>query len=202
MIFTGQKIGFLLVLKRARNDRYGNNQWLCKCTCGALTVVAGSKLLSKHTRSCGCLRRELMREKQTVHGCSGVKESTEYRSWRAMRSRCLDAKNSFYANYGGRGIKICKRWQKFENFFADMGYKPSSKHTLDRINNDGNYTPNNCQWATQHQQARNRRGNRLLTINGKTQCLTTWLENLGIARSTYYARLRLGWSLSEALNYA
>jgi hypothetical protein len=114
-----------------------------------------------------------------------------------MRSRCEDPKYHKYRDYGARGIKVCERWLKFENFFADMGLPPKGM-TLERRNNDGDYEPSNCQWATKKDQARNRRNNHLLTYDGREQCLAAWVEELGLPRNTIRNRLNRGWSIDDA----
>lgn len=114
----------------------------------------------------------------------GMAHSPEYRVWAAMKSRCNNPNHSRYRYYGGRGIKICDRWnQSFKAFFSDMGKKTNPKHTLDRINNNGNYKPQNCRWATQAQQRRNFSGNRMLTFKGKTQCMADWAKEFNLRQS-------------------
>lgn len=118
------------------------------------------------------------------------------RIWRAMLNRCNDPKHSHFQFYGGRGIKVCDRWlgeNGFDNFKRDMGERPTPKHEIDRRDNSLGYFPENCHWATEHEQSRNKRSNRNLTYNGKTQCLQDWAKELGISRNTLTKRLRLGW---------
>jgi hypothetical protein len=129
------------------------------------------------------------------------KVTKEYSAWVGMHGRCFNPKNHKYADYGGRGITVCDRWRySFENFLADMGRKPSLKHSLGRIDNDGNYEPGNCRWETIAQQTRNRRSNRLLTIHGETLCLTDWAKRYGLPPRTVLARVRdYGWTIERAL---
>lgn len=123
-----------------------------------------------------------------------------YHSWQDMIFRCNNLKGKDYSNYGQRGIKVCDRWLKFENFLKDMGEPLTKKHSLDRINNDGDYCPDNCRWATRKQQGRNRRNNNLITAFGKTQCLSAWSEEFNISWETLYARIyRYNWSIHKAL---
>jgi hypothetical protein len=147
---SGKVFGALLVLSRAPNT--SRTSWFCKCKCGKITQVIGQNLMRGFTASCGSFEC-----KHGSHGhCRGGVESTEYNTWRSMFKRCRDKNHPNYKNYGGRGIKICKRWQKFESFIADMGKKPDGC-VIDRINFNGDYEPNNCRWATHVQSAANRR---------------------------------------------
>lgn len=154
---TGDTYNRLTVVKLiGKRGRYF--EWLCKCQCGSLTEARGCNLQSGNTRSCGCAR-DTDRVKFSPHGMSG---SRTYESWHSMMRRCNDPKRWQYKYYGGRGIKVCKRWMKFSNFLADMGERPSGK-TLDRYPNpDGNYSPKNCRWATQKQQMNNLSGTKVL----------------------------------------
>jgi hypothetical protein len=124
----------------------------------------------------------------------------EYRVWVEMRKRCRNPKRSNYHLYGARGIRVCDRWERFDNFLADMGPRPSSRHSLDRIDPDGHYEPGNVRWATATQQARNKRTNRRITYDGRTQLLTDWANELGIRKSVLHWRLAQGWSLERALS--
>jgi hypothetical protein len=124
----------------------------------------------------------------------------EYSVWGSMKSRCLYKGHKGWHNYGGRGITVCGRWiNSFENFIADMGSKPTPKSVIDRINNDGNYEPGNCRWTTQKINCRNRRGNVLLEMNGKTACVKEWSEITGLEPQTIWERIHLGWGVVETL---
>ena len=148
---SGQRFGKLIVLRPVGRDKGGRILWLCRCDCGNETVVLGGHLRSGHTRSCGCLPGMLR------HGaCTNRHCTPEYQTWSGMRQRCQNPNSSGYQYYGGRGIKVCKRWQKFENFLIDMGKRPEGM-TLDRIDNDSGYYQKNCRWATFHEQRCNSR---------------------------------------------
>lgn len=171
--------------------------WLCRCDCGADTAVGARHLKSGVTQSCGCLHREIMVARNSSHGLC---ELPEYSIWLGMRNRCNNPNEIGWKNYGGRGISVCERWNSFENFLADMGNRPSSSHSIDRFPNpNGNYEPSNCRWATDKDQARNTRRNRMLTAHGKTQCLAAWSEELVIPASRIIARLNRGWNDERAL---
>jgi hypothetical protein len=133
------------------------------------------------------------------HEWHGLKNTREYWSWAAMLDRCRNPNNGAYANYGGRGIKVCERWQKFSNFLIDMGHRPAG-HSLERIDNDKGYEPSNCRWATRDDQSKNRRNNRWLTFLGRTMVVSDWAREMGIAMRTLRNRIyRLGWSVEQAL---
>ena len=149
---AGQRFGQMVAIKPSEK-RYGRYCWLCECDCGRQTIVSVSSLLNGNTRSCGHLNGG----NNLVHGCRRTGSSTpEYRTWRAMRERCRNPNNKHFKNYGGRGIKVCKRWDDFRNFLADMGPRPET-YSIERIDNDGNYKPSNCKWIPLLDQSKNRR---------------------------------------------
>ena len=151
---TGQRFGRLVVIEKTDQRSGRHIIWKCKCDCGKETFINSGNLRRGNTTSCGCLQKERV----TTHG---KRYSEEYRSWNMMKDRCYNPNNKSYKDYGGRGITVCDRWKdSFENFLEDMGPKPSSKHSIDRINNDKKYEPNNCKWATQTEQNRNKRHQR------------------------------------------
>ncbi len=189
----GKKFGRLVVIKRMDNNKQRQSMWLCVCDCGNEKIILGYNLKNSNTKSCGCLQIE----KVTKHGYS---TSKTYNSWRHMIQRCADLNHKFYHNYGGRGITVCKKWLKFENFLEDMGEPPSAKHSIDRINNNGNYCKSNCRWATRKEQVSDMRNNLYFTYKNKTQLLIEWSEETGIPYSTLWQRIyRLGWSIEKAL---
>lgn len=145
--------GRLTVIERVGNDIRNQAVWACQCSCGNIVTVCGAKLRSGHTKSCGCLHKKTLSALRKTHGMSGT---PEYNSWNSMKDRCRNKDNQDFKNYGGRGITVCDRWlNSFENFFADMGPKPSPNHSIDRKDNDGNYYPGNCKWSTILEQANN-----------------------------------------------
>jgi hypothetical protein len=151
MMVAGERNARLEAISFVECERSGQAHWLFRCDCGQAVIARVGAVRSGNTVSCGCQKIE----SATRHGMS---RSPEYRAWRAMIDRCANPENKSFHNYGARGIKVCKRWQRFEKFIADMGVRPSSAHSIDRFpDNDGDYEPLNCRWATWIQQAKNRR---------------------------------------------
>ena|SRR5579859_6660637 len=174
---TGKKYGRLLVISFHGKNKNNQALWNCICDCGNHTIVVGKVLRDGTTVSCGCFKRENDIRMFTVHGHARPgKKTSEYYAWMNIKGRCYNPKDINYKNYGGRGIKVCDRWlESFENFLADMGPKPSSKHSIDRFpDNDGDYGPGNTRWATRAEQSRNTSRNKRLTIGGETKLLIDW----------------------------
>ncbi len=190
---VGKKFGRLTVLRFVDKNQWGNYRWLCRCGCGKEKIILGYNLIRGSTKSCGCLH--------TKHGNAKNNDKTKtYRSWQNMIQRCINPEHKYYKHYGGRGIKVCKRWLKFPNFLKDMDEHPGKGYSIDRINNNGNYCKSNCRWATRKEQARNKRNNHLETYNGKTQCLIEWSEEYNINYKTLCSRIfKYGWSIKKAL---
>lgn len=187
MDITGQKYGRLIAIKRngfSQSPSRKHILWECLCDCGETITTKLNALRNGDVNSCGCLRKEGNRTShKMIH-------TPEYASWSHMKDRCKNINSKDFKNYGGRGISVCERWDmSFENFFSDVGARPTSAHSIDRINVDGNYEPSNCRWATNFQQARNKRVNVFLEVNGKKQVLSDWAREIGINVSTLYARL-------------
>lgn len=198
---TGQMFGRLTVIQP--DGRIGTHAaWKCKCQCGSVTRVRSNSLRSGKTKSCGCLHIEvshdLATERFTTHG---KYDTPVYRTWLAMKGRCLRSTHTAYPDYGGRGIGICDRWKEsFENFHADMGDPPGPGYSIERNDVNGNYEPGNCKWATVREQRRNTRSTVRLTYNGVTKSLAEWAEETGLHRTTIATRLRkLKWSVARAL---
>ena len=187
-----QRFGLLEVLRRAPGDtRYGNAIWLCRCCCGREVPVRGDHLVSGKRKSCGFNCRPTIRQVAP----------SEYAAWLGTRNRCYNKQGRNYANYGGRGICVCNRWKNsFENFLSDMGPKLSPKHTLDRYpDNNGNYEPGNCRWATAKEQMRNTRNTIYVESGGERIPLIDLTQRVGVSKGLVLHRLRTGWSLDEAL---
>jgi hypothetical protein len=174
--------------------------WECRCSCGNTAIVRAVDLIYGHTKSCGCLRAQKIRSVGRLRKTHGATGTVEHRIWSSMKQRCENPSIPGYENYGGRGIKVCARWRySLENFIADMGKRPSARHSIDRIDTNGNYEPGNCRWATTKQQARNRRSNRVLEYEGKRATLTDFALEYGISKITLRDRLNRGWSIDRAL---
>lgn len=183
---SGRAFGRLRVVGRdwARATRV---HWLCRCECGREASVASCNLVAGKSRSCG--------------RCKGIREHvSEYRTWADMPSRCSNPRHQAWPDYGGRGIDVCQRWRdSFQAFLADMGPRPDGMW-LDRKDNDGPYSPDNCRWATPTEQANNKRSNRRISIDGRTQTLAEWVRELGLNYRTVKSRLNVGhWTPEEAL---
>lgn len=199
---TGKTFGRLTVVKRVGTDNQRNPIWLCKCECGNEKIIRGNNLKSGNTKSCGCLAREDSTERfGKLNYKTGQYKSRLYRIWTSMKTRCYNENASdTYQRYGGRGITVCDEWRDDFKAFYDWamvnGYL--DELTIERIDNDGNYCPENCRWANLHDQNRNRRSNRMFTFNGKTQCMLDWANELGIKPITMIARFRRGWTVEQA----
>jgi hypothetical protein len=184
--------------------RKTHRQWvLCSCTCGRETWVWKYDLRNGKTSSCGCLAREVsaenLRRTATIHGGWGTKE---WNSWHSMIERCHNPDAMGYENYGGRGVRVYRRWlgrMGFPHFLTDVGRAPSPIHTLDRIRTNGNYGPGNVRWATPKEQSRNKRNNRIIVAFGRRQCLAAWAEETGLSATTISLRLLKGQSAKQAL---
>jgi hypothetical protein len=194
---TGRTFDRLTVIEEAGRNAHGNVLWLCQCSCGKEVQANGSKLKTGKTKSCGCGSPWTK-----THGQSQTRLYIRYRS---MVARTTDPKNRMYADYGGRGITVCPRWLEpdgrgLTNFVADMEPTFREELQLDRIDNDGPYSPENCRWVTASRNSRNKRNNRRLSLWGQTKSLAEWSELLGLTQQAIRSRLdRRGWSVQRAL---
>lgn len=189
---SGLQYGRLTVINRVDGD---NSKCVCICSCGTIKTYWSSAIMGGRTQSCGCLRADIVPHNKR-HGMTG---SPTYRSWQHMIDRCCNNSNPSYKDYGARGITICERWSLFDNFLDDMGVKPEGK-TIDRIENDGNYCPENCQWSDKTAQANNRRSSRIITHNGESLTLAQFARKFNISIGTLWYRLKSGWPMDRALN--
>ena len=196
MDLTGQKYGRLTVLGRVWRLNSNNTFWLCRCDCGNLRIVSVQNLRSGNSQSCGCLQKELTANRETVHG---MKHTRLYNIWINIRQRCQNSNNPAFKNYGGRGIHMCDEWQQFKPFYEwamTNGY--SEELEIDRINNNGCYSPDNCRWVTRETQANNTRKNHYVTYKGETHTISEWSEIIGISKQTLCSRIN-NWSIERAL---
>lgn len=200
---TGQRFGRLTAIERAETPvGHGRDaRWKCRCDCGKEITTTSHCLRQGKSQSCGCLRQENSLSVHTTHGDGHHKDRCRlYQIWADMKHRCTNPKARAWKNYGGRGIKVCEAWSRYETFklwAMASGYKEDL--TLDRIDVNGNYEPSNCRWATWKEQANNTRRTEKLTFRGKTQSIRLWADELGIPRTTIVGRLKRGWSVEDAL---
>lgn len=176
---------------------------MCLCDCGNTHNGLGSNLRRLRILSCGCGTHELISKARTKHGYArqGQPRCPEYKTWKTMIARCYIESQTSYKNYGHKGITVCDRWRhSFTNFLEDMGPRPFPKATLDRKDNSGHYTPDNCRWADMKTQQRNRSNNRIIEHNGQRLTTVAWAEITGIQRQTIVRRLTLGWSVAKTLS--
>lgn len=183
---AGQRFGHLVVERPAAN-RGAQTAWHCRCDCGGSCVVKSALLLDGRTRSCGCIVRK-----------HGMCRSSEYRTWESMKRRCLNKRHRAFPDYGGRGITVCERWLTFDNFYADMGPRPAGA-SLDRIDNDRGYSPDNCRWASAIVQNNNTRRVRVIEHLGRRATIAEWSRDLGWPHHVICSRLRQGWDAERAL---
>ena len=193
---ANQRFGKLVVESFAGKNRWGAALWLCRCDCGKTKVIVSGHLRGG-VRSCGCLAQEVRRSGKYCHGKS---QARVYRIWDQMKSRCSNAKRKDFYRYGGRGIKVCERWSKFENFYDDMGEPPTSEHTLDRINNENGYEPGNCRWATRSEQGRNKSNNVIVVVRGEKMTLIEAVQRFSsLSYGTISRRIYYGWDVEKAI---
>jgi hypothetical protein len=197
---TGHRFGRLTVIEfdgiKTRHRAY----WICKCECGQVKSICGHDLMTGYTKSCGCLRADNGRLQLTKHGKSRTRL---YYIYQSMKQRCNDKNHHAYKDYGGRGIVVCNEWMAFNAFYdwaIKNGYRENAGLSIDRINVDGNYCPENCRWAIIDTQANNKRSNKYFELNGEHHSIAEWAKILGGSASLIHARLRKGWSIEKALS--
>lgn len=194
MDLTGQRFGRLVALNKLAVRSGHGSVWLCRCDCGKETSVRRDQLMGGNTKSCGCLRNDV----NTIHGESKTKL---HRIWAGMKQRCYDPNTTGYQNYGGRGVRVCDEWKNdfcaFRDWALISGYREGL--SIERQDTSGNYTPENCRWATAKEQANNRRSNILITYQGITLTEKQWAEKLGISYNTLHTRIKTrGWDIDRA----
>ena len=196
---TGQVFGRLTVLRQHGVKRGGNLSWLCLCECGKEHITASYHLRSGGCQSCGCFQREqASKASEAANTTHGMTKSATYMSWKSMLARCKHANVNGSERYLGRGIIVCERWHKFENFLADMGERPEGM-SIDRIDNNLGYAPENCKWSTAKEQMNNRGNNRLITFGDRTHTAAQWADNLGGSWSLIANRIKMGWPIEDVL---
>lgn len=196
---VGKKFAMLTVLKEI--GVYGSAQhktYLCLCDCGTKKIIVGASIRAERAKSCGCLSKKTQFNSDFAK-THGLSRSRIYRIWLGMKQRCSEkSKGKTRKLYYDKGIRVCSRWMKFDNFVADMGI-PMKSMTIDRIDGNGNYSPENCRWATKKEQANNTAANHRLSFNGKTMSVAKWSEQVGIKQNTIVYRLARGWPVEKAL---
>ena len=198
---TGQKINKLTIIKRVANSKWNETRWLCNCECGNQTILTYGKIAYGRTKSCGCYLKEATSNLNKKHG---LRNHRLYNILANMKQRCYNENSKAYKNYGGRGIKICDEWlakedgfMNFYNWAINNGY--NGDLSIDRIDNDGNYEPQNCRWVNNSIQSNNRRNNHKLTFNGDTLNISEWAEKYNLTISAIIHRLDRGWSIEKTL---
>lgn len=197
---TGQTFNRILIIDRAPDKfvpsfKYPLTSWRCLCHCGKEFTNVGSRIKRGLVKSCGCGWLASVR----THGESHNFRSPEFVAWTGMKQRCLNSKTRHYNIYGGRGIKVCERWMKFENLLEDMGRKPTPKHSIERKDRNGNYDPINCKWGTVEEQQNNKINNVLIRFNGETLSLAQWARKIGVSPCTIAYRINAGWTIEKAV---
>jgi len=188
---SGKRFNKLLVMFKDPHSFGKGIRWVCQCDCGSTVSVRGDELKRGQKYCSNCTPKG-----RPSHGLSHLRE---YFIWAQMKQRCDNPDCDAYKNYGARGIIYCDRWNKFENFFEDMGLRPSKEYTLERKDNNGIYELSNCKWATRKEQARNLRHNRNLEFNGQTKCISEWGEIYGVSHDTIANRIERGWNIEASI---
>jgi len=191
----GLKFGRLSVLAM-ESQKNRRTYWTCICECGNKTIGRSDQITSGKKTSCGCYGAEMRKKANITHGKS---RTNEYKIWGRMNDRCSNKNDKSYSSYGGRGIHVCSRWKDFSEFFHDMGVRPAGGYTLERIDNDKGYNPDNCAWATRKTQQNNTRRNHLVELDGVTLTIAQWSDRTNIESSVIIKRLKRGWTVKKSL---
>lgn len=202
--FLGKKYGRLTIIRTPESKKTESNSGvttrkyvLCRCECGNEKVISLTLVINGKTKSCGCLKKEVATKTFKKHG---KRNCDEYRIWAAIKQRCLNVNSSSYKNYGGRGVRVCDEWiNSFDIFFKDMGERPSKYHSIDRIDVMGDYCHSNCRWATDAEQARNRRTTKIISTPKGDMCIKDAAIEFGISPNTLNHRINKGSAIEEAL---
>lgn len=199
--FTGFHKNKVTILGPTGNKNCsGKSLWYCRCDCGKEFIAVGSNVKSGNTRSCGCHNLQRIREQGLSNKTHGLSNSDEYHIWRGIKQRCRNPNNKDYHRYGARGIDILDEWfESFESFYNYLGPRPSEQHSVERIDNHGDYEPGNVKWATQKEQSNNTRSNHLIELNGNIKTITEWEKESPVSRVTINRRLQEGWNVEEAI---
>ena len=200
---TGEKYGRLQVLAKDDASKSKYAMWICKCECGSIVIKRGSSLRSGHTKSCGCLHDELSSKRISAQNeTHNMSNTRPYKIWVDMKKRCSNKKHWAFGHYGGRGIKVCDEWQEFLPFYEwSMANGYADNLTIDRIDNDGDYRPSNCRWATRKEQANNKSNNTIYEVDGKKHTIRKLSDLYGISYGTLSSRIRsYGWSVEKAVS--
>lgn len=198
---AGWRYERLVAIEFSERDAHRKQRWRFRCDCGAEFIANVSDVKARKTQSCGCLNNEKIAEIGRAKRTHGQTKTPEYRIWTNMIVRCTNPQDENYHNYGGRGIRMCDAWaDSFEAFYRDMGPRPSPQHSVDRIDNDGNYEPGNVQWSTASQQGRNRRTTHFVTVDGISMSLIEAAERSGTPYKVVLSRVHSGWDAGRALS--
>lgn len=198
IVLVGLRFGRLLVLSRTTDRKRGVARWICRCDCGVEIEAESGPLKNGYVKSCGCWASD--RAKAGLNRKHGHSGTPVYNIWSKMKARCNNPNVKSYKSYGARGIKVCARWESFECFLEDMGERPSPQHSIDRIDNNKGYEPNNCRWVgSVREQRQNCRDNRNISFDGRTQTISAWAREYGILPETLTFRINAGWDIGQAL---
>jgi len=193
---TNIRFGKLIAIKEVGKNKSNQYMWECLCDCGKKSIVSSSNLVRNNTKSCGCFGDSYLANKTRTHGMSSTRM---FKIWVGIRKRCTNKKCIAFKDYGGRGIKVCERWQDFNNFYLDMKNSYSDKLTLDRIDTNGDYEPSNCRWATNKMQSNNRRNNVFINLNGVVKTVSEWADLSGVSSKRISHRVKNGWDAYDAI---